>query len=74
MAEKPRSVSLEDVTAAAMSGVLRALEARRPEVDRGDLEAEVEFPKFLGPILIGIIMNPPKDPIDFDVPVQKPGG
>jgi hypothetical protein len=44
---EPKRVSLDEVTEAAFSGVLRALEARRlgPE----------EFP---GPILVGIIAWP----------------
>jgi hypothetical protein len=55
MAEEPRNVSLEDVTAAAVSGVLRALEARQP---KGAEPLEREFPILPWPILIGIIMNP----------------
>jgi hypothetical protein len=51
MPEKPRSVTLDEVTEAAMSGVMRALDARR--VETGE-----EFIAFPWPILVGIIFNP----------------
>lgn len=44
---EPQRVSLEEVTSAAFSGVLRALEARNLRAD--------QFP---GPILVGIIAWP----------------
>ena len=44
MADEPSRVQLADVTEAAFSGVLRALEARKLTPD-----------KFPGPILVGII-------------------
>jgi len=44
---EPQRVSLEEVTSAAFSGVLRALEARSLKPD--------QFP---GPILVGIIAWP----------------
>jgi len=47
MANEPSSIALEEVTHAAFSGVLRALEARKLNVR--------EFP---GPILVGIIAWP----------------
>jgi hypothetical protein len=46
---QPASVSLEDVTQAAVSGVLRALAARQPAQD---------FPTIPWPILIGVVLNP----------------
>jgi hypothetical protein len=68
MADEARSVSLEDVTEAAVSGVLRAMEARSPK--RMDSE---DFPDLPWSILIGIIMNPGK-PFLTSLPEEEPGG
>jgi hypothetical protein len=51
MPKEPRSVSLDEVTEAAMSGVMRALDARRQETGE-------DFIAFPWPILVGIIFNP----------------
>lgn len=53
MEEKAPRVSLEDVTEAAVSGVLRALEARNP----GRTSTE-DFGVLPWPIIVGLILNP----------------
>jgi len=68
MADEARSVTLEEVTQAAVSGVLRAMDARHPERPMDE-----DFPDLPWSILIGIIMNPGK-PFLTSFPEKDPGG
>jgi hypothetical protein len=63
MADEPSRVQLADVTEAAFSGVLRALEARKLTPD-----------KFPGPILVGIIAWPELTKVAEQAGKSLPGG
>lgn len=65
--DKPVVVSLEDVTAAATSGVLRALAAREARDD-----AEADFPDIPWEILIGVIFHPGKPFTAVDRTADRP--
>jgi hypothetical protein len=69
MQEEARSVTLEEVTQAAVSGVLRAMEARHPERDFSE-----ELPDLPWSILIGLILNPGKPFLSTLPEVKTPGG
>ena len=53
MPDEESSVKLEDVTQAAVSGVMRALDARNPDTAHSH-----DFPSLPWPIIIGLILNP----------------
>jgi hypothetical protein len=64
---KATVVSLEDVTAAATAGVLRALAARESVRD-----ADAELPDFPWQILIGVIFSPGKPILSADGSADRP--